>query len=280
MKSSLININGQLLPEEKTGLSIQNRAFKFGDSVFESIRVSKGRALFLEDHFSRISKGMNELKFVPSFQWDISGFRKEILKTIESNSVKNGGRVRYTAFRKGEGYYTPKSREMAFTIEAYQLEQDQYELNSVGQKITIFRDFKLQNNRLSPYKTNNCLPYIMAGMYAQEEGFDEVLLLNDAGNICEATSSNVFLLINGILYTPSISEGCTAGVMRKKIIQLARKMNIAVLESSLSPSLLEDADEVFFTNAIVGLKWAAAWEKKRYFHKISARLTGALNEII
>ena len=116
-------------------------------------------------------------------------------------------------------------------------------------------------------------------MFAQEKDFDEVIMLNDSGNICEATSSNVFLLINGILYTPALTEGCTAGVMRKKIIQLAKKMNIAVLESSLSPNLLEDAEEVFFTNAINGLKWAAAWEKKRYFHKMSARFTTALNEI-
>jgi branched-subunit amino acid aminotransferase/4-amino-4-deoxychorismate lyase len=279
MISSIININGQLLPEEKTGLSIQNRAFKFGDSVFESIRISKGRALFLEDHFSRITKGMKELKIIPSFQWDLSGFRKEILRTVESNKIERGGRIRYTAFRKGEGLYVPKSREMAFTVEAYSGESDQFELNTTGQKIGFYKEFPLQYNRLSQFKTNNCLPYIMAGMFAQQEGFDEVIMLNDSGNICEATSSNVFLFINGILYTPALTEGCTAGVMRKKIIQLAKKMNIALLESSLSPNLLEDAEEVFFTNAINGLKWAAAWEKKRYFHKMSARFTSALNEI-
>jgi len=279
MRSSIININGQLLPEEKTGLSIQNRAFKFGDSIFESIRIVKGRALFLEDHFSRISKGMKELKFIPPFQWDLSGFRKEILKTLEANNIKAGGRIRYTAFRKGEGLYVPKSREMAFTVEAYPKELDAFELNTTGQKITVYNEFPMQYNRLSQFKTNNCLPYIMAGMYAQEEGFDEVILLNDSGNMCEATSSNVFLYINGILYTPALTEGCVAGVMRKKILQLAKKMNIAVVESSLGPNLLEEADEVFFTNAINGIKWAVAWEKKRYFHKLSARFIAALNEI-
>jgi branched-chain amino acid aminotransferase len=168
---------------------------------------------------------------------------------------------------------------MAFTIEAYEGESDLFELNTSGHKIGIYREFKLQYNRLSQFKTNNCLPYIMAGIYAQEEEFDEIILLNESGNICEAISSNVFLFINGILYTPSISDGCTAGVMRRKIIQLAKKMNIAVLESSLSPKLLEEAEEVFFTNAVTGLKWAAAWEKRRYFHKLSARFTSALNEI-
>lgn len=279
MTASMINISGRLLPEEKTGLSIQNRAFKFGDSLFESIRISNGRALFLEDHFSRISRGMKELKFVPSFKWDLAGFRKEILKTIDSNHIKLGGRVRYTAFRKGEGLYTPKSRDMAFTVEAYSGESNEFILNKTGQNVTIYKEFQLQYNRLSAFKTNNCLPYIMGGMYAQEKGFDEVIMLNTSGNLCEATSSNVFLYIDGILYTPPLKDGCTAGVMRKKIIQLSKKMNIPLLESSLSPELLLKAEEVFFTNAISGLKWAAAWEKKRYFHKLSAAFTAELNKI-
>ena len=276
----MININGRILEREKTGLAIDNRAFRFGDSLFESIRVSGGRPLFMEDHFSRLIRGMKDFKMENSRQWDLSSFRQEVLKVIEANHFIGGGRLRFTIFRQGEGLYAPSGNDIGYTVDLTSGLPDSFELNGDGFLIGTFSDWPLSANKYSRYKTNNCLPYITAGLYARDNGFDDVLILNTDGNISEAVSSNVFMSIEGILYTPPLSDACVAGIMRKKVIQLSRKLKIAVVESSLSPNMLEKADEVILSNAISGLRWAGSYEKKRYFHKLSVRLTEALNQLL
>jgi len=279
MTDRFINLNGELLQEKKCGLSIQNRAFKFGDSLFETIRVINGKSVFLEDHFSRLKRGMKELKYdIPPY-WDLAYFKKEIKKLLTQNEVERGGRVRFTVFRKGEGYYVPKSDEFTFAIEANDGEINSYDLNETGLKLGLYDEVPIYPTRLTPFKTNNCLPYITAGIWARNADFDDALLLNEKGNIVEGISSNVFIYIDGMLYTPSIKEGPTAGVMRKKIIQLSKKNRLAVIETSISTSVLEDAEEVFLTNAITGVRWVAGFKKKRYFHRQAEKIINTLNRI-
>lgn len=274
-----INLNGDLLKESQCGLSIQNRAFKYGDSLFETIRIINGKSLFLEDHFSRLSRGMKELKYDVPVYWNQAYFKKEIAKLVEKNEVIRGGRIRFTVFRKGEGFYTPKSNDFAFTIEAYDGEDNEFTINEKGIKLGIYSEIPIYPTKLTPFKTSNCLPFILAGLWSKKSDFDDVLLLNDKGNIVEAISSNVFVLIDGILYTPALKDGPTSGIMRKKVIQLLKRSGMAVIETSISPNVLEDADEVFLTNAISGLKWVGSYKKMRYFHKQAEKIIAALNQI-
>lgn len=274
-----INLNGNILDEDKVGLSVHNRAFKYGDSLFETIRVINGKALFLEDHFSRLSRGMKTLHYDLPNYWDLAYFKKEIQKLLDRNEVNRGGRVRFTVFRKGEGYYTPKSSEFGFTIEAYSNESNSFILNETGLKLGIYDEVRLSINKFSPFKTTNLLTYIDAGIQAKSTGFDDVLLMNTKGNLVESVSSNVFLYINGILYTPSINEGPVAGILRKKIIQLAKKNGKPVIETSISISVLEEASEIFLTNAISGIKWVSGFGKTRYFHKEAEFYISELNKI-
>lgn len=280
VKDEVININGRLLSKAKTGLSTVNRGFRFGDSLFESIRVSNGRPLFLEDHFSRLHKGMKALKMMGPGPWNMNYFRGEILKVLSANQVDRGGRIRFTVFRTGSGLYTPSSNECGFVVETSLHPLNAFELNSEGLRIGIFDEWPLHFTKYSQYKTNNCLPYIMAGLWAREQGFDDVMMLNTQRNLCEASSSNIFIYLEGILYTAPLSDACVSGIMRKKTIQLCKKLKIPLIESSISPALLVKAEEVFLTNAISGLVWVASFEKKRYFHKLSDKLVAALNDLV
>lgn len=279
MNDGYVNLSGEMLKERQCGLSIHNRAFKFGDSLFETIRVINGSPLFLEDHFSRLTRGMKEMAYDIPVYWDLSYFRKEILKVIKENKLERGGRMRFTVFRKGEGYYIPKSNEFGFIIEGREGETNAFMLNEHGLKLGIYDEVRIVPNKFSPFKTNNCITYTAAGIWARQHEFEDVLLLNDKGNIVEGISSNVFVFVDGILYTPSVKEGCVAGVMRKKIMQLAKKSNLPVIETSISPNVLEEAEEVFITNAISGVKWVSGFKKKRYFHRLSEKFIQKLNEI-
>jgi len=226
-----ININSQLVSEEKSGLSIHNRAYKFGDSVFETIRVINGRPLFLEDHFSRMSRAIKTLKYTPPGNWSMSFYKREIAQLLAKNEIIKGGRVRFTIFRESGGLYIPKTNEMAYVIEANGGESNSFILNENGILLGIYNDIGLHPNILSPFKTNNCLPFILAGISTIDSAFDDVLLLNTQSDIVEAISSNVFIILDGIVYTPPVKDGCTAGIMRKKVIQICKKINIPVIET-------------------------------------------------
>ena len=279
MTDRFININGRVVSEAKSGLSVQNRAYKFGDSVFETIRVINGRPLFLEDHFSRMSRAIKILKYDTPSDWSISFCKKEIEKLLEQNGISRGGKVRFTLFRNSGGLYIPKNNDMGYSIEATVGESNNFQLSNDGILLGIYNEIRLNASIISPFKTNNCLPYIMAGLSLKDSKFNDVLLLNMQSSIVEAISSNVFILIDGILYTPPVKDGCVAGVMRKKIIQICKKINVPVVETSVNEEIISRAEEIFLTNAISGIKWVKAFEKTRFFHKLSERLVNELNRI-
>ena len=96
------------------------------------------------------------------------------------------------------------------------------------------------------------------------------------GNIIESSSGNIFIVSNGVLYTPSLSDGCIGGVMRMQIINLAIANGIKVYECSLNPQNLLAADELFFTNASRGVQWVSAYRTKRYAHRMALHLVELL----
>ena len=164
-----------------------------------------------------------------------------------------------------------------YYIEVYPYDVNHYELNAKGLELDIYQDIKLEKNLLSNSKTKMGLPYIMAALAAKEKGLDDLFLVDHKGSILETSSCNVFVISNGVLYTPSLDEGCLAGTMRMQIINLALANGIKVYECSLMPQNLLAADEVFLTNAIRGINWVGGYRTKRYQNNISRRLVVLLN---
>lgn len=117
---------------------------------------------------------------------------------------------------------------------------------------------------LSLVKSGNALLYTMAGIWAKEEGWDDVLLLNEHGCICEATGSNVFVVKGETVYTPALSEGCVDGVMRRHIITRLQHADYTLSETMVTIEQLEQADAVFLTNAIQGIISVQSFEGTTY----------------
>jgi branched-chain amino acid aminotransferase len=106
------------------------------------------------------------------------------------------------------------------------------------------------------------------------------VVLNDKGNVCDGLNSNVFVVVNGVIYTPSVHEACIEGVMRKKLIELCGIAGMKVYETELRPNDLIRADEVFFSNAIQGVSWIGAYKSKRYFNSVSKKIIDLLNQSV
>ncbi len=280
MNNSLhINYNGFLYKEDEEVFTVKNRGFRYGDALFETIRVIDGQPCCLEDHFIRLKKGMQILK-MHSANISFNNLKSQIIKLIEKNHLRKGGRVRLTVFRSGEGLYTPESEGKSYVIEAIPFKDNNYVLNENGLSIDVYNDLRRHRNILSQIKTTNNIPNVLAGIYKKENDLDDCIILNDQGRIVEAISSNIFLYKNNNLYTPSLDEGCMDGIMRKQVLRIAKEMNINVFEGMLNGSMLLQADEMFLTNTIRGIQWVVSYRQKRYFNKAIKEILAHLNQLV
>lgn len=273
-----VNNNGDILPNDGATIAAGNRSYLYGDGLFESIRILNGKAINVENHHKRLMEGSKVLKMrVPSF-YTTEFFEHRIHDLIEKSGIKEGGKCKISLDRAAGGTYFPETNEVTFFIEVYPYDANLFELNSKGLEIDLYTDLKKQKNFLSNYKTKNGLLYVMAAITAKEKHLDDLLISNDKGGILESTNSNLFVVSNGVLYTPGLEEGCLAGTMRMQIINLALQHGIKVYECNILPQNLLAADEIFLTNAIRGISWVGGYRTKRYFNVIARRIQSYLND--
>lgn len=269
--------NGEFFDADKPVIPLNNRAFHYGDGVFESFRVVQGKANFLDVHFSRALNGLNALRIEAPDGLDQERFQQLVQELISRSEISDGGRGRLTIYRAGPGHYQPKGNGANYTIEIFPYPDSEYVLNNEGFVVDIYPDIRKTKNSLSVFKTLNAQLYIMASLWSKEKELNDCLLLNDKGNIIESSCANIFIVSNGVLYTPQLEDGCVGGTMRMQVINIALAHDIQVYQCSLTPQNLLAADEIFLTNAIKGIQWIGGYRTKRYFHKISDQLVELLN---
>jgi len=271
--------NGEFYPSNQPILSINNRSFRYGDGLFESIRVVNGEVYNFEAHFTRLIEGMRMFNIETPEYFTIEYFENQIKSLIQHNGIHKGGRVKLTIYRKGEvaSYYS-ETNEPGFIIEAESFSSNEFEMSTDGIDIDVFDEITKPLNKYASFKTTNAFFYVSAIHAAKEKGLGDHLLINEKMNIIESTNSNFFIVSNGILYTPPLSSGCVGGTMRMKVINLALANNIKVYESSITAGHLLSCDEIILTNAIQGIKWVRSYKTKRFFHKMADQLVKFLNE--
>ncbi len=274
MRHAYFCLNNKFYITNQSSLSI-NRAMRFGDGVFETIRLVNGTPKYIELHLERLEKSLKALK-IESSKAKMEQLRVCINQLLIKNEIEKGGILRIIAFRSGQGKYLPNENTLSFYIETEPLGLNTYSLNKKGLSIGIAKDVRLVHNQFSSMKTLNSLPYVIASKEREESEYDELILLNNEGRIAEATSSNIFLVFKDKVVTPPLVEACIEGVMRKVIIGALLSQNIVLDERPINIDELMKADEVFFTNAVNGLKWVSAFHTKRYFRKISTFLTSKI----
>lgn len=272
-----ILFNDQFYESDAPLLQAQNRGFKFGDGLFESMRMCNGKLKFPELHVDRLHAGMKMLKMDGYTLLDDYFLKQKAAELAKKNKINGNARLRLTIYRNGEGLYTPQSNKVGYLLEVSALPNAEYELNAKGLIIDVYDEIPKPINKLSNYKTTNALLYVMAGLYQKRYNLDEALLLNQNGFLCESTSSNVFVVYQGQIYTPALSEGCVAGVMRSVVMKLAKQHQLPLIEAQINPQILNEAEEVFVTNAVGGIRWVMGYGRKRYFNEVAKALSSKLN---
>ena len=278
MQDLFVNNNGAVIPNKGATIAAGNRSYLYGDGLFESIRILNGKPINMENHFNRMVEGAKAIKMrFPSF-FTVEFFEDKVKELISLSGIKEGGKCRISLDRALGGTYIPETNEISYFIEVYPYESNFFELNSKGYEVDIYRDIKKQKNFLSNFKTKNGLLYVMTAIAAKEKGLDDYLLINEKDAVIESSNSNLFVVSNGVLYTPSLEDGCLAGTMRMQVINLAIAHGIKVYECAILPQNLLAADEIFLTNAIRGIVWVGGYRTKRYFNTLGRKIQSFLND--
>ena len=270
----MININGTIIPSKEVSLSSENRAFKYGDGVFETIKFENNKIVFFEDHYFRLMASMRMLRMKIPMKFTLEFLEEEILKTIKSVISDNSTfRVRMTIYRKDGGHYLPKTNEVDYLINVHPIHSKHKETY----KIDLYKDLYNYSGLLSTVKTTNRILNTLASIFAEENGLDNCILLNENKSIVEVANGNIFIVKGNIIKTPALNDGCIKGVTRKKVIEIIGKHpDYTIEETSISPFEIQKADEVFITNSIIGIQSVTNYRKKKFSKEVTNKLQKSL----
>lgn len=272
----MINFNGTISSEDN--LLTNNRGLLYGDSVFETVKILDGKILFAEDHYFRLMASMRIVRMEIPMNFTMEHFEEQILSLAKAENLEKSSRARVTIFRKEGGFYLPKDKNVSFLIAVSALENAIYSIEKENYEVELYKDFIVTKHLLSTIKSSNRMINVTGSIFADENGYDNCLLINDDKNVVEALNGNLFMLMGNKLITPPISEGCLNGVMRKQVLALAKKIEtLEVVEEPISPFDLQKADELFVTNVIKGIQPVTKYRKKEYETKVSKDLLLRLN---
>jgi branched-chain amino acid aminotransferase len=276
----MINYNGEIQSSDTT-LSNVNRGFLYGDGVFETLKIVNNKILFFEDHYFRLMASMRIVRMQIPNSFTLEYLEEQVLNLAKANNCENSARVRLTVFRNDGGFYLPQTRTVSFLIQVSPLNETHYSFSDAIYEVDLYKDFFITKQLLSTIKTTNKMINITGSIFADENDLQNCLLLNNEKNVVEALNGNLFMLIGNKLITPSIEDGCLNGIMRKQVLQVARKIeDIEVLEQLISPFDLQKADELFITNVITGIQPITKYRKKEYKSDLSKVLLEKINDLI
>jgi branched-chain amino acid aminotransferase len=266
-------VNGRFVPEAEATVSIFDRGFLYGHGIFETMRVYEGNVFRAYEHLDRLFASLKHLEIE-------CPLASEELRTIlgvlaERNNVRDGfARLYISSGVSTEGLMTRS--EHGVTLVAL-CESRQFECLRLRVIIS--------SNRLDPslscHKTANRLPYMLARREAEKLGADEAVLLNAAGRPVEFSTSNLFIVKAGELFTPALSEGPLPGVTRDIVLLLAFEMLVPVHEVRMALPMLETADEIFATNTLMEIVPVIQFkDRKLEVGQLTMRLQQAYREFV
>jgi branched-chain amino acid aminotransferase len=277
----VVCIDGRLVRPEEAVVSVFDRGFLYGDSVYEVLRTHRGVPFQLEAHLTRLEQSAARIAMETPLP--LERLREETL-TIHQQSGFSESYLRIVVTRgSGKiGLDIALATEPRRIIVAEELSRmlPPPEVYRDGAEVAVVGVRKNLREAVDPAaKTGNYLNSVMALAEARRSGAYEALMLDHQGRLTEGASSNVFLVIAGLLLTPSLEVGILKGVTRTVVLDLAREAGIPALELPLTADTLERAEEVFITSSIREIVPITRVDGRRVGNGRPGRLTERLQSL-
>jgi branched-chain amino acid aminotransferase len=244
----LTNLNGHIA--ESAQVSVLDRGFLYGDSVYEVVRTFGGRHFGLQEHLDRLRQSAAYLYMdVP---WSNAEIRAEVEKTLaQANWAESYVRIVVSRGTESVISLQPSADLKPNLLIVISSISPEPVLSEAGHRLVIPK--RIRNNKLAldpAAKTGNYLNNILALLEAKQLGADDALLLNDRGEITEATTSNLWIVRDGVVQTPPVEVGILQGITRTFLFQILRQYQISHEEIVLKPSDLDSVEEAFLSSSV------------------------------
>ena len=275
---SPIIFNQQILRKEEFQISIANRAFLYGDGLFESVKIINGKPFNLDVHLKRLFSAALLLHL--EINVSRNDFQDDIEILIRENNIKKGGNLKILVFREEGGKYLPENNQASSLIMSETSDKNSFSLNKKGLELGLFKTQLKPMNKLSNYKTISALQSVMCSLDARQKGKDDCLMFNTENRIIESANSNIFYVKNNIIFTPQLREGCVDGTMRNCILSL-KDLDYKIVENEVKLGDILEAEEVFLTNAIQGVRWVSHIKEQQFTEKkVGKLLINKINQLV
>ena len=245
-------INGEFTDEDRVFISPFSPGFMYGYGVFETIKVFRGRAVFLKEHYDRLMCGIKFLKIHAHLE--LQDIYDTCDRLICENSLENGFVKVMCA--KGSGESADIIMHTGKKVYA-----DEYER---GFRLCLAGSMRNEHSKLCTLKSMNYAENIMQREIASELGFEEAVFLNTRGHVSEGCISNVFWVKCNSVYTPSIDCGILPGIAREKVIELCSREGIEIIEGGFCIEDIKNADEIFITNSLMDIMPVSRFEGSKF----------------
>lgn len=250
-----IYMNGALVPAGDARVHVEDRSVLFGDSLFESVRAYRGKPFRLERHLARLEEGCRRLRML--LPEPVESLDRAVRSLILENGLIYDGDSRVRVTVTGGSSEGPKSltRDGGGGVFITAKPYDGYPARMYSEGITVIISGIKRNSTtpLSSLKTGNYLDSLLARQEAFDRAADDSVMTTAAGNLAEATASNLFWVKDGDLHTPDIGCGFLPGVTREAVSELCLELGIPLKPVMVGPEALLDADEAFLTNSLMEL---------------------------
>lgn len=272
--------NGSYCLSDSLLFSEANRSFRYGDNIFESMVMFHKKIPFLPLHWQRMTQSLQLLNMQMPEGISQNTLAEICLRLSGLNGQSSSGRIRVVVYRQNGGLFLPGTDACNVVVTFNSVENSEFLFNQHGLTIVLYPKPLVAPVWISSLKTGNALPYIIAAQYAKSLGADLCLMLNTNNHVAEADNANIFCVHENRVFTPPVESGCIDGVMRKVVIQTLAELNMEVNEVPVTREFLEQADELFLTNATQGIRWAEQFESHRYSNQVSYKISKVINSTL
>ncbi len=245
-----ISLNGKIIPDTEGYISISDRGFLYGDGIFDTLRSYNGKPFKLNEHIERLRNSSKKLMI--DFEYTNSEISKNIELLIEKNNIQNVY-IRITLSRGvgGSGLGISDNHKPTLLIQTKPFTPYEYKLYNAGMTLVVSKSRRSTSCPISCHKTTNLLKSIILKEEAKTKSANEVVILNTDGYAAECVISNIFMVNNGNVITPSLDTNILPGITRRTVLNICHNIGIHASEERFTIKRLIKADEVFITNSLM-----------------------------
>ena len=248
--------NGTIFQEQEPSLHPNNRSFRYGDGLFETIRYANGQMPLWDLHMHRLFQGLSVLKISTGKLFTSERLIKQVANLCQKNNLRHA-RIRITVSRGEGGILEPTALTPDYIIQTWPLDEPTPRFNTNGLHLRVYPDGRKSADALAALKSTNYLLYAMAALHAKEQKANDAIVLNHHERIADCSIANIYWVDGQQVFTTPLSEGPVAGVMRTYLLS---KVNC--IEQVAAPEDILRAPEVFVTNAVRGIQWVSEIEDR------------------